>query len=583
MPRYGASLRQSCPRSGREQGQDGTAGAPGLLWMGLVLALALALALSDSRVLWAPAEAHPLSPQGHPARLHRIVPRLRDVFGWGNLTCPVCKGLFTAINLGLKKEPNVARVGSVAIKLCNLLKIAPPAVCQSIVHLFEDDMVEVWRRSVLSPSEACGLLLGSTCGHWDIFSPWNISLPTVPKPPPKPPSPPAPGAPVSRILFLTDLHWDHDYLEGMDPDCADPLCCRRGSGLPPASRPGAGYWGEYSKCDLPLRTLESLLSGLGPAGPFDMVYWTGDIPAHDVWHQTRQDQLRALTTVTALVRKFLGPVPVYPAVGNHESTPVNSFPPPFIEGNHSSRWLYEAMAKAWEPWLPAEALRTLRYLSSMETQEGKRKVHIIGHIPPGHCLKSWSWNYYRIVARYENTLAAQFFGHTHVDEFEVFYDEETLSRPLAVAFLAPSATTYIGLNPGYRVYHIDGNYSGSSHVVLDHETYILNLTQANTPGAIPHWQLLYRARETYGLPNTLPTAWHNLVYRMRGDMQLFQTFWFLYHKGHPPSEPCGTPCRLATLCAQLSARADSPALCRHLMPDGSLPEAQSLWPRPLFC
>ncbi|PNI79629.1 SMPD1 isoform 2 [Pan troglodytes] len=360
MPRYGASLRQSCPRSGREQGQDGTARAPGLLWMGLVLALALALALSDSRVLWAPAEAHPVSPQGHPARLHRIVPRLRDVFGWGNLTCPVCKGLFTAINLGLKKEPNVARVGSVAIKLCNLLKIAPPAVCQSIVHLFEDDMVEVWRRSVLSPSEACGLLLGSTCGHWDIFSSWNISLPTVPKPPPKPPSPPAPGAPVSRILFLTDLHWDHDYLEGMDPDCADPLCCRRGSGLPPASRPGAGYWGEYSKCDLPLRTLESLLSGLGPAGPFDMVYWTGDIPAHDVWHQTRQDQLRALTTVTALVRKFLGPVPVYPAVGNHESTPVNSFPPPFIEGNHSSRWLYEAMAKAWEPWLPAEALRTLR-------------------------------------------------------------------------------------------------------------------------------------------------------------------------------------------------------------------------------
>ncbi|KAI2558437.1 sphingomyelin phosphodiesterase 1 [Homo sapiens] len=362
MPRYGASLRQSCPRSGREQGQDGTAGAPGLLWMGLVLALALALALalSDSRVLWAPAEAHPLSPQGHPARLHRIVPRLRDVFGWGNLTCPICKGLFTAINLGLKKEPNVARVGSVAIKLCNLLKIAPPAVCQSIVHLFEDDMVEVWRRSVLSPSEACGLLLGSTCGHWDIFSSWNISLPTVPKPPPKPPSPPAPGAPVSRILFLTDLHWDHDYLEGTDPDCADPLCCRRGSGLPPASRPGAGYWGEYSKCDLPLRTLESLLSGLGPAGPFDMVYWTGDIPAHDVWHQTRQDQLRALTTVTALVRKFLGPVPVYPAVGNHESTPVNSFPPPFIEGNHSSRWLYEAMAKAWEPWLPAEALRTLR-------------------------------------------------------------------------------------------------------------------------------------------------------------------------------------------------------------------------------
>lgn len=210
-------------------------------------------------------------------------------------------------------------------------------------------------------------------------------------------------------------------------------------------------------------------------------------------------------------------------------------------------------------------------------------MHIIGHIPPGHCLKSWSWNYYRIVTRYENTLAGQFFGHTHVDEFEVFYDEETLSRPLSVAFLAPSATTYIGLNPGYRVYQIDGNYSGSSHVVLDHETYILNLTQANEVGATPRWQLLYRARETYGLPNALPAAWHDLVYCMRGDTRLFQTFWFLYHKGHPPSEPCGTPCRLATLCAQLSARSDSPALCRHLMPDAGLPDVHRLWLQPLFC
>lgn len=55
-----------------------------------------------------------------------------------------------------------------------------------------------------------------------------------------------------------------------------------------------------------------------------------------------------------------------------------------------------------------------------------------------------------LLARYENTLAGQFFGHTHVDEFEIFYDEETLSRPLSVAFLAPSATTYISLNPGER-------------------------------------------------------------------------------------------------------------------------------------
>jgi hypothetical protein len=51
----------------------------------------------------------------------------------------------------------------------------------------------------------------------------------------------------------------------------------------------------------------------------------------------------------------------------------------------------------------------------------------------------------------------QFFGHTHLDEFEVFYgggvEEKT---PVSVAYLAPSLTPHDGLNPAYRIYHIDG-------------------------------------------------------------------------------------------------------------------------------
>lgn len=57
------------------------------------------------------------------------------------------------------------------------------------------------------------------------------------------------------------------------------------------------------------------------------------------------------------------------------------------------------------------------------------KVHIIGHIPPGcdDCLKIWSHNYYEIVTRYESTIMAQFFGHTHHDEIELFYDPTNFS------------------------------------------------------------------------------------------------------------------------------------------------------------
>lgn len=62
--------------------------------------------------------------------------------------------------------------------------------------------------------------------------------------------------------------------------------------------------------------------------------------------------------------RHLGPnVTVYPAVGNHESTPVNSFPPPFVRGNRSCSWLYDTMAEEWSHWLPMQALKTLRFLT----------------------------------------------------------------------------------------------------------------------------------------------------------------------------------------------------------------------------
>ena len=69
--------------------------------------------------------------------------------------------------------------------------------------------------------------------------------------------------------------------------------------------------------------------------------------------------------------------------------------------------------------------------------------------------------------RYESTIAAQFFGHTHHDSVELFFDPATNSskrRPTNVAYVALSVTTYTGLNPAYRVYTVDGFYNGSSWV-----------------------------------------------------------------------------------------------------------------------
>ncbi|XP_068122580.1 sphingomyelin phosphodiesterase [Hyperolius riggenbachi] len=561
-------------------------------------------------LLCSPGSSLPLATDG---------PHIALQYDWANLTCTACKALFTALDISLQLESNMERVAEVMVMVCQKLHLAEPDVCEQAIQLFKKDMITAWVRSVLRPSEACGLIVGTDCGHWDIGSDWNITLPPVPKPPLHPPVPPAQGSPVSRVLFLTDVHWDHSYSPGGPVTCKEPLCCRSQTS---GGHGAAGYWGEYSKCDLPLHTIDSLLRHVASTGPFDRVYWTGDIPAHNVWEQTRNAQLNALQTITGLIRKYLGPVPVYPAVGNHESAPVNSFPPPYVHGNLSSSWLYQAMAKEWQDWLPPSALKTLseagfysvkirpgfrlvslnmNYCAAenfwlllnytdpagqlqwlmgvlQEAEDNHEKVHIIGHIPPGLCLKSWSWNYYRIVNRYEGTIAAQFFGHTHLDEFEIFYDEETLSRPLSVAYIAPSVTTFIDLNPGYRVYHIDGDYTNSSYVVLDHETYILNLTEANKrEKEEPRWTFLYSALKTYGMKSAYPSDWDDLLQRFLKDETLFQTFWFLYHKGHV-EEVCEQTCKSTLICMLRTARSSDLQLCKDLGLNG-----EPTWKRKSLC
>ncbi|KAM9455654.1 sphingomyelin phosphodiesterase [Clarias gariepinus] len=530
-------------------------------------------------------------------------------FSWHNISCPVCKAVFTVVDIALLSDTNMEHVAHAVGEACVHLHLAEENVCREITELFRDDFIRALQESFLWPSEVCAILVGPSCGHFDIYAPWNITLPRIPKPPVVPPSPPKPGSPQSRVLFLTDIHWDAEYSEGSAADCKQPLCCRNRSGRANWRHRAAGHWGTYSKCDLPLRTIENLLQNVAKAGPWDWVYWTGDIPAHDVWSQTRAQQLNELTTISRLIRKYLGPdVNVFPAVGNHESTPVNSFPPPFVHGNRSSQWLYNTMAEEWAPWLPAQALVTLRrggfYMAQVqpglrvvslnmnfcarenfwlmvnstdpadqlqwlvhilqEAENKGEKVHIIGHIPPGLCLSSWSWNYYHIVNRYESTITGQFFGHTHFDEFQLFYDEETLTRAVSVAYIAPSVTTFINLNPGYRVYYIDGNYSDSTHLVLDHETFILNLTLANgfqdnsswfpKPDPDPAWTLLYRASQAYGVPTLFPADWDGLVRSFTND-RIFQQFWYFMHKGHV-SEPCQDVCKSALICYLRSGRYD---------------------------
>ena len=93
----------------------------------------------------------------------------------------------------------------------------------------------------------------------------------------------------------------------------------------------------------------------------DLIYWTGDLPPHDIWNQTKEGNLEVLRQTSQQLRTYFPDKMILPALGNHESVPVDSFPPPFITGEHSISWLYSVLDEEWSQWIGAGHSPTLLY------------------------------------------------------------------------------------------------------------------------------------------------------------------------------------------------------------------------------
>lgn len=125
---------------------------------------------------------------------------------------------------------------------------------------------------------------------------------------------------------------------------------------------------------------------------------------------------------------------------------------------------------------------------------------------------------------YESTIVAQFFGHTHYDEFQLFYDTSDLSRALSIAYVGPSVSPYYDLNPGYRIYYIDGDHPKTTRMVVDHETWVMNLKEANLYD-YPIWHKMYSARQAYLMASLLPKDWDSLIDKMTNEPALFDLYY----------------------------------------------------------
>ncbi|KAI0930669.1 hypothetical protein AcV5_007326 [Taiwanofungus camphoratus] len=197
-------------------------------------------------------------------------------------------------------------------------------------------------------------------------------------------------------------------------------------------------------------------------------------------------------------------------------------------------------------------------------EDAGQRAWIIAHMPPGRgdVMHDQSYYFDQITQRYKNTIAGQFYGHTHRDEFAIGYSnysDQTAETAVSVAMIGPALTPMSG-NPAFKVYDIDPD----TFEIMDARTYMTNISDPMFQ-LHPTWELLYSARDTYGplvpsLPanaSLSPAFWHNLTEVFYKNDTAFQTY--VAHKSRGREfvrKPCRGTCKNETLCEMRTLRAD---------------------------
>lgn len=100
---------------------------------------------------------------------------------------------------------------------------------------------------------------------------------------------------------------------------------------------------------------------------------------------------------------------------------------------------------------------------------------------------------------------------------------EISGRVTNIAYVCPSVTPFSYGNPAIRFYYIDGDRNDTTRLVLDHETWNLNLVEANLLDN-PVWRESYSARDAYSMRGLRPVDWNDSIARMAKDDELFGVY-----------------------------------------------------------
>jgi sphingomyelin phosphodiesterase len=504
-----------------------------------------------------------------------------------NLNCTVCEAAVTLIEPILQKNSTQLILETVAIFVCELMKplcynpAACVQVCTGIVGEYLP-VVEVLERELLTPVEVCALLkqcpappqpspstaipvpsnLENLAGEVDWPS-WSETTGT------------------GTFLHLSDAHMDTTYTPGSLAGCALPVCCHASDGPGTNASDTAGYWGDH-RCDTSLQLAQNVLDYIATLSP-DFIIYTGDDPAHDVWKQSRTENLAALALWSSLLNTTVGGpnrIPIFSALGNHEIFPINQFAGPGFDS-----WLYDAAVAAWAPNLPEDAQATLAYggyyqarvrpglrvvslnsnyftkdnfwlLGNQTDAEDQlnwiadvlsqatalnEKVIVICH----HPLLSWDSKiataFLTIAEQYQTTIVNYFFGHTHFNGYSALHNAD--GKPMHVTYTGGSIVPYSYINPGYMEYGYDrqavANNATYSYLVQSAHAHWLSLEQANTANDTDtQWPLLRWDMQTgLGVETLDPATLFDLAPEYITNATLYAQFLYTQSKDLPQSSP----------------------------------------------
>lgn len=516
--------------------------------------------------------------------------------------CVICRSLVSQLIQQRVDGATREELFAVAYDLCTMLQIQEPDICYGAIDVNIDFFIHIFDdRPNLDAGSVCGVLFeNSACVINDTaFTDWTVNVDPNGKPITESKHFPNGRGPNDiKILQVTDFHYDSNYRMDYNANCNQPVCCRSNLGIPDNIEDRAGRWGDYRDCDTPWDTVEEVINHMAENhADAAYVYHTGDIIDHGVWETSISHNIESMNRLHNKLLEVFPDKPVYNIIGNHEAHPTNVFAP-----NSANRpdlamdWLYSYLADVWGNWLPRSTRNSIQqggfytalvrpgfriialnnqdcytfnwwilwdpnHLSTqlqwlndvlLLAEQNNEKVHLLAHIPyssSGSIFSPCQREFRRIVERFYDTISAQFHGHTHRDEFNVFYSQENPQYAINVAWNGGSATPFSFVNPNYMVYYVDPE----TYQVTDFESYIFNLTDANRfPDRRPEWFKLYSFAEEFQMHNLSPAEADTMVKRLgtpAGRDELHRYWQFTVKMGDPELERgCSESCLLNNLC-----------------------------------